>query len=308
MARAPRLLAPRAIARGARIGIAAPAARVDPAVLEAGEQLVRELGFEPVRAGDPTAACGYFAGDDARRARELADLVADPKIDAILCARGGYGCHRYVDRLDAARVRAARKPLVGYSDVTTLLLWQRRCAGLSGIHGPMLERANAAQRDALARTFALLEGARPEPMQGVGVRGRRVEGRLVGGSLTLVAASLGTPWEIDTRGAILMLEDVNEAPFRIDRMLQSLRVAGKLAACKGIAVGAMVGCDDARFPDWTTEVILAECAEALRLPLVTNLPFGHVEDNRAWTFGARASLDPERGALAQLEAGVSRRA
>ncbi|MCA9511854.1 MAG: LD-carboxypeptidase, partial [Myxococcales bacterium] len=219
----------------------------------------------------------------------------------------GYGCHRYADRLDAALVRAARKPLVGYSDVTTLLLWQRRAAGLTGVHGPMLERAGDAQRDALARAFALLEGEVPAPMQGRGVRGARVEGRLTGGSLTLVAASLGTPWEVDTRGAILLLEDVNEAPFRIDRMLQSLRVAGKLAACEGIALGAMVGCDDARHPDWTVERIVAECAEALGLPLVTGLPFGHVEDNRAWTLGARAALDPERGTLAQLESGVSRR-
>ncbi|MCA9511802.1 MAG: LD-carboxypeptidase, partial [Myxococcales bacterium] len=90
----PRLVRARAVARGARIGIAAPAARVDRDALEAGEQLVRELGYEPVRRGDPTAACGYFAGDDARRARELADLWSDPGIAAVLCARGGYGCHR----------------------------------------------------------------------------------------------------------------------------------------------------------------------------------------------------------------------
>lgn len=303
----PRLKKARALRPGARVGIAAPAARIDAAVLEAGEQLVRELGYEPVRADDPTAECGYFAGDDDRRTRELNALIDAPDIAAILCARGGYGCHRYVDRLDPMRLRAAATLLVGYSDITTLLLWQRRLAGLTGIHGPMLERSGPEQRASMEQLFELMAGGLPSPMQGQGIRAGCVEGPLVGGSLTLVAASLGTPWEIDTRGAILLLEDVNEAPFRIDRMLHSLRVAGKLAGCAGIGVGAMVDCDDTRHPGWTADGIIAEQAEAHGLPLVCGLPFGHVARNRAWTYGARAVLDGDRGTLAQLEAGVSRR-
>lgn len=303
----PRLKKARALRPGARVGIAAPAAKVEGAVLEAGEQLVREFGYEPVRADDPTAVCGYFAGDDDRRTRELSALIEDPDISAILCARGGYGCHRYVDRLDPVGVRAAATLLVGYSDITTLLLWQRRAAGLTGIHGPMLERQGDDHRASMEALFELMAGAVPAPMEGQGVLGGRVEAPLVGGSLTLVTASLGTPWEIDTRGAILLLEDVNEAPFRLDRMLHSLRVAGKLAACAGIAVGTMVDCDDARHPDWTAEGIIAEQAEAHGLPLVTGLPFGHVDRNRAWTLGARAVLDGDSGTLAQLESGVSRR-
>ncbi|MEE3329862.1 MAG: LD-carboxypeptidase [Myxococcota bacterium] len=303
----PRLKKARALRPGARVGVAAPAARVDAAVLEAGEQLVRELGYEPVRADDPTAECGYFAGDDDRRTRELNALIDAPDIAAILCARGGYGCHRYVDRLDPMRLRAAATLLVGYSDITTLLLWQRRVVGLTGIHGPMLERSGPEHRASMEQLFELMAGGVPSPMHGRGVRSGCVEGPLVGGSLTLVAASLGTPWEIDTRGAILLLEDVNEAPFRIDRMLHSLRVAGKLAGCAGIGVGAMVDCDDARHPDWTADGIIAEQAEAHGLPLVCGLPFGHLSQNRAWTYGARAVLDGDRGTLAQLEAGVSRR-
>jgi len=303
----PRLRTARAIAAGARLGIAAPAGRVDAARLERGEAWLRELGFEPRRLGDPTAEAGYLAGDDARRCRELEALFAAPDVDAILCARGGYGCHRFVDRLDPGAVRRARKPLVGYSDVTTLLLWQRRAAGLMGFHGPMLEREGDTARASLAALLELLQGAAPPTLEGRGERGGRVEGRLTGGSLALVAASLGTPWEIDTRGAILLLEDTNEAPFRIDRMMQSLRVAGKLSTCAGIGLGAMVGCGDARFPDWTAEAIVRELAEQEGLPLVTGLPFGHVDDNRAWTLGARAVLDGERGTVEQLESGVSRR-
>jgi len=303
----PRLEKVRALRPGQRIGVAAPAARVDTAALLACECVLADLGWPTLRLDDPTAEDGYFAGSDERRARELAALIDDPSVGAIVCARGGYGCHRYVDLLDAARFRGQRKPLVGYSDVTTLLLWQRRRAGLTGIHGPMLERSGADHRASLEALLALLCGATPEPMQGQGRVGGRSEGRLVGGSLTLVAASLGTPWEIDTRGAILLLEDIGEPPFRIDRMMQSLRAAGKLQGCAGIGVGAMVDCDDPRFPDWTAEGIIGELAEAHGLPLVTGLAFGHVDVNRAWTMGARAVLDGDRGTLEQLESGVSRR-
>jgi len=302
----PRLRKARALRPGDRIGIAAPAARVDGAVLEGCERVLHELGWDTVRLDDPTAQCGYFAGDDARRTRELAALVEDPGVGAILCARGGYGCHRYVDRLDADAFRRNRKALVGYSDVTTLLLWQRRRAGLTGIHGPMLERSGSEHRASLEALLDLLCGGVPAPMEGRGELGGRVEGRLTGGSLTLVAASLGTPWEVDTRGAILLLEDIGEPPFRIDRMMQSLRAAGKLAVCAGIGVGAMVGCDDPRHSDWTAEGVIREQAEAHGLPLVTGLPFGHVDSNRAWTLGARGVLDGDRGMLAQLDSGVSR--
>ena len=303
----PRLRKARALRPGQRIGIAAPAARVDAEKLADCERVLHELGWPTVWLDDPTAECGYFAGDDARRVRELDALLEDDQVGAIVCARGGYGCHRYVDQLDAARFRRFSKPLVGYSDVTTLLLWQRRFAGLTGIHGPMLERKGEAHRASLAATLELLQGAVPAGMAGTGELPGRVEGRLVGGSLTLVAASLGTPWEVDTRGAILLLEDIGEPPFRIDRMMQSLRVTGKLAACAGIGIGAMVACDDARFPDWKAEGIIRELAEAHGLPLVTGLPFGHVDVNRPWTFGARAVLDGDRGTLEQLESGVNQR-
>jgi len=295
----------RALVRGARVGVLAPAARVDAARLESAEASVRALGFEPVRVGDPTAACGYFAGDDARRRAELEAAIRDGTLRALLCARGGYGCHRFADRLDPAVFARAARPLVGYSDVTTLLLWQWRRAGLTGVHGPMLEREGPQWRDSLERLFELLQGAVPPPMEGRGLVGGRAEGRLVGGSLTLVAASLGTPWEVDTRGAILLLEDVNEAPLRIDRMLQSLRAAGKLAECAGIGLGAMVGCEDERFPDWSAESVVEEVARAAGVPLVAGLPFGHVDDNRAWTLGAAARLDAERGRVEQVESGLA---
>ena len=297
----------RALRSGDTIGIAAPASPIDEDVLEAGEQLIRALGFEPARGEGVTAKQGYLAGDDARRAAELMALVADPDVHGILCARGGYGCHRMVSALDAGAIRKFAKPLVGYSDIATLLLWQRRRAGLVGVHGPMLEGGNSSPGDAhreLART--LLGVGDPPRWSGESWVGGWREGRLTGGSLSLVVASLGTPWEIDTRGGILLLEEVNEAPYRIDRSLQQLLAAGKLAAVAGIGIGEMKDCDPSNEGPSARDV-LREILTPLDVPIVAGLPFGHGELNRPWSHGGRAAIDAERGELELLDFPVARR-
>lgn len=303
----PRLAKPRAAGAGATIGIAAPAFAVDPACVEAGEARLREAGFRTKRRPDLAAREGYLAGSDARRADELAALLEDPEVDAILCARGGYGCHRIVGRLDAARWRAAAKPLVGYSDATTLLLWLRRRAGLVAFHGPMLEREAGPAPEEVEALARALAGEPPAPLAGRPAVGGRAEGPLVGGSLVLLAASLGTPWEPDTRGAVLLLEEVGEKPYAIDRMLQQLAAAGKLAGVAGVGVGALVGCTDPKRAEPTAEAVLREALEGLGVPLVLGLPFGHARPNLPWPTGVRGALDAERGELRVLEAGVRRR-
>ncbi len=304
----PRLIQPRAIARGATLGIAAPCGPVDPQTLAAARAVWEDAGFRTVHRDDLLARSGYLAGDDARRAAELSELVSDPRVDAIVCARGGYGCARILDLLDPTSFRAARKPLVGYSDVTALLLWQRRRVGLVGFHGPMLEHGGDVDPLALASLCDLLVGvAPPDPTwSGRGWGGGRAGGRLVGGNLALIASSLGTPWEIDTRGAILLLEEVGEKPYRIDRALQQLRTAGKLAALAGIGAGGFTDCFDPRHPEPEAEEVLVEIARPLGVPLVTGLPFGHVRRNLAWPMGARATIDGDSGELSLLEAGVGR--
>ena len=303
----PALRKPRALRPGGTIGIAAPAAAVDPDTLAAGEERWRRRGFAVVRRDDLLARRRYLAGDDARRASELMELVSDPRIDAIVCARGGYGSPRILDRLDAAVVRAARKPLVGFSDVTALLLWQRRAAGLVGFHGPMLDRGSDLRDDELDALVAALAGSRPaHPLwRGHEGAGGHAEGRLTGGSLTMVVGSLGTPWEIDTRGAILLLEDRGERPYRIDRLLQQLRSAGKLARVAGVGLGRFDDCDEPNGSVTAAEV-LREVLDALDVPWVTGLPFGHGVPNLPWPLGARARLDGERAELHVLESGVSR--
>jgi muramoyltetrapeptide carboxypeptidase len=303
----PRLRKPRALRAGATLGIAAPGGPVDPARLETGESLLRGAGFRTVRRGDLLARHGYLAGHDARRAKEFMDLVADPHVDGIVCARGGYGCDRILRALDAEKVRAAAKPLVGYSDITALLLWQRRCAGLIGFHGPMLDRGANVDPAALASLVAQLKGEAELPLvlRGTGRGGPRAQGRLVGGSLTLVAASIGTAWEVDTRGAILLLEDRGEPPYRIDRMLQQLSGAGKLEGVAGIGTGDFSSCVDDRYPTTTVEMVIEEVVRPLGVPLITELPFGHVRANFAWPVGGRATIDGHSGELRILERGVT---
>ena len=305
----PRLRKPRAIGPGATIGIAAPAGPVDPETLRAGEDLWREAGFRVKRRDDLLARRGYLAGDDARRAAELLELWQDPEVDAIVCARGGYGTPRILSKLDAKLVRESRKPLVGYSDVTGLLLWQRRKAGLVGFHGPMLERGSDVDAEAQALLRATLMGERSEEqscMRGQGRVAGRGEGRLLGGNLVLCAASLGTPWEIDTRGAILLIEEVGERPYSIDRMLAHLRNAGKLRGLVGIGLGSTLACSDERYPEVGALDVVTEFAEAAAVPLVSDLPFGHQARNHAFGLGVRATIDGDRGEIRMLEQGVAR--
>lgn len=304
----PSLRRPRAIRPGARIALAAPAGPLDPVALDAGRKSLERLGFEVVTRDDVLERDGYLAGSDARRAEELMGFVNDPEVAAIVCARGGYGCHRIVDRLDPDAFRKAAKPLVGYSDITTLLLWQRKRAGLSGIHGPMCEKPGSLDGEAGSALVRALQGTGPLPRYAgkTAVEGW-AEGRLVGGSLSVCVASLGTPWEIDTRDAILMLEDVTELPYRVDRMLQQLRAAGKLDRIAGIALGSFTDCDDERTPEWTIERLCDDVFGALGVPVVTGLPFGHGAENRPWPFAGRAAIDGARGELELLEPAVSTR-
>ena len=295
---------PRALAAGATIAVAAPAFAVDTALFGEGVESLRALGFVVRAREDVTSVEGYLAGSDERRAAELMDWVRDPEVDAIFCARGGYGCHRIIPSLDALAFRRARKPLLGYSDITTLLLWQARAAGLAGIHAPMLDHGAFLDEESTALRL-LLEGGVPAPMQGCGLVPGSAEGRLMGGSLTLLAASLGTPWEPDTRGAILLFEEIGEKPYALDRLLHQLTAAGKLDSLAGVGIGHLVGCVDPKRSVPEAEDVITEVLAPRGVPVVAGLPFGHGRPNLPWPVGARARIDGERGSLLFLEPGVA---
>ena len=296
---------PRALRRGETIGIAAPGGPVDPEATAAGCARLEAAGFRVKRRDDLVARHGYLAGDDERRIDELRELWCDPEVSAIVCARGGYGCDRILHRLDPAWAREGDKPLLGYSDVTALLLWQARQAGLAGFHGPMLEYGDGLDERSLASALDALtgEGALPQHYEGMGVRAGQGEGHLVGGSLTLVAASVGTAWEVETEGAILLLEEVHESPYRVDRMLQQLRGAGKLDGIVGLGFGDLSTCTDAKYGTAVDDVV-AEVAERQGVPCVKALCFGHSPLHLAWPVGGRATIDGDQGEIVVHERGV----
>jgi muramoyltetrapeptide carboxypeptidase len=283
--------------------VCAPSGPVEPETLEAGLAWLIGQGHPIVLAKNLRARAGYLAGSDSERLADLESLVRDPSVGAILCARGGYGVSRYLARIDPEEMRRARKLVVGYSDATHLLCYLQARAGLASMHGPMLERSDVTP-GARAREFALMRGE-PEglaSLSGRSLRGGVAEGPLVGGNLKMLHSSVGTPWEPDVDGAILFLEEVSEAPYAIDRALVHLREAGWLERVRGVAVGQLVNCESTRYPGASSgEAVREILGASVRGPVVVDLSFGHIADNRALGVGVSARLDGDRGLLTGLE-------
>ena len=293
------VLLPPPLRRGDPVRVIAPASPFDPDLLARGlEVLSGRLGLRPRLRADVTARRAYLAGDDARRLEEWREAVADPDARAIFCARGGYGTMRLLAAIDPAALAAHPKLLVGFSDVTALHAVLNR-AGIATVHGPVVTQLGRAPEDALVHLEALLAGTAPRvgawdvPAPGAGlvasrvVRSGRASGPLLGGSLAILAHLQGTPFAPRLDGAILFLEDVGEKPYRIDRYLTQLRLAGALEGIAGLAVGQLTACDDGGV---LAADVVRETALALGVPAVEGLPAGHEDANFALPLGARATL------------------
>lgn len=292
---------PPALRAGDIVDLVAPAGPVEADRLDEVAALFRRHGLVP-RFGD---ACrdrrDFLAGEDDRRAADLQRALDAPDSAAVWCLRGGTGCTRLLPRLDLAGLRRRPKLLIGYSDVTALHAALDR-AGLASLHAPMpssdLLRPEGAD-DAQA-VFALVAApvaagrtwqARPA---GTPHRPGIAEGRLVGGNLAVLAALAGTPWQPDTRGTVLFLEDVNEEPYRVDRLLVQLDQCGLLDGCAGFLLGSFTGADDA-------SAVLAEHLASRGRPLLAGWPAGHGTPNRPLPLGVKVRLDTGAGRLTLLE-------
>ncbi|HPE15599.1 MAG TPA: LD-carboxypeptidase [Oscillospiraceae bacterium] len=302
------MIVPKPLFPGARVALVCassyvPAERLEPAVAA-----VRALGLSPVVYESSSARHGYFAGSDELRAGDLMRAFLDPAIDGVLCIRGGYGAHRLLPRLDVPAVAAHPKFFSGYSDVTSLHIAFNQ-AGLATWHTIMpsteyYEPQDAYTMDHLRR--ALFGGLSGRVSMPAGHRAETLvsgaaEGRLCGGNLSLAVASLGTPWELDTRGKILFLEDVNEMVYRVDSMLTTLRNAGKFRDCAGVVLGYFTDC---RPEDPAASLTLREVFEELVVPAgkpaILNFPCGHARPCCALPLGGMARLDADGAALALL--------
>ena len=296
------MLIPKLLFPGARVALLAPASAVPEEKLQPALDYVRTLGLEPVVYPSCYFANrdGYFAATDAQRAKDLNDAFADPSIDGIWCIRGGYGGHRILPLLDAEMIRNHPKWFAGYSDVTALHTFFNQVCGFETYHSTMPStepNPDAFTMGWLKKTlFGGLSGELnyPEGESPNTLVGGTAKGVLCGGNLSLLAASLGTPWEIDTKGKILFLEDIGEKTYRVDGMLTQLRNAGKFEDCAGIILGAWTDCPP-EYPEKT--LLLPEIFRQLIVPAgkptICDVACGHVLPTLALPLGRVCTLNAD---------------
>jgi muramoyltetrapeptide carboxypeptidase len=312
---------PPRLSAGSRVALVAPAGPLSERDdLARARELCRVLGFESVPGAHALDRHGYLAGDDPSRLADLNQALRDPAIDAVWCLRGGYGVTRILDQLDMEAFAGRPKPVIGYSDITALLLSLHRHTGVVTFHGPMsrapltpfsrthFERV-LFERDPpgrLARLPAPAGVLAPRWPRIVPIRGGRAEGPLVGGNLTILLALAGTRHFPDLDGAILFLEDIGEDLYRVDRLLGQLRMLGALDSLAGVIVGQFSdmkrGAGDGGALAF--DEVLATYLEPLNIPAAYGFPIGHVDDMWTMPIGVRARLDATVGEVELLEAAV----
>ncbi len=299
------MIIPKPLRPGSRIALLSASGGAPPTI-DKTTAAVRRLGLEPVVFPSATSRYGYLGGTDEMRAADLNAAFADCSIDGIVCSRGGYGAARILPMLDTDMIAKNPKPLFGYSDVTALHIMLDNL-GIGSFHTPMPstewvkeldEYTEGWLRDMLfgqeRRDVTNPSGAAPMRTLVPG----KARGRMTGGNLSLLAASLATPWEVETSGKILFIEEVGEFPYRVDRMLVQLRDSGKLGACAGIVLGAFTDCVAAE-PErsLTLEQVIDDIVKPLGVPAVTGLVCGHCLPTASLPMGRIFTLDATAAVL-----------
>lgn len=312
------LLKPRALKPGDTVGLVAPASytfdlwRLDDAAAR-----VRAIGLEPKFGKNVRGRRGFLAGTDEERVADLHDMFADRSVSAIFSLQGGYGTPRLLDRLDYDLIRRNPKILLGFSDITGLHLAISKKSGLVTFHGPNMlgslpPRTLESLKKALFVAEPIGEVTNPEEADPLNVEFplRTVapgvaRGRMTGGNLTLITHTMGTPYEIETKDRILLLEDTGEAPYRIDRMLVQLRLAGKLQSAAGIVFGTCTDCAPSRSSfeiSLSLSDVLQELLGSLGKPVLAGILFGHTKEKAIIPIGVEAELDAGSKKLTIVEA------
>jgi len=307
------VIRPPALRPGARVALVAPAGPLAEGATQRAAERVARWGWEPLLGPSAGGRHGYLAAPDAARASDLREALTAPDVDAVWCLRGGYGTMRLLHEIDWGAQRERPRALIGFSDITALHLALQR-AGVVSFHGPhpATEEFSDYSASLLHRLLTSAEplGRLPFPPGGPErastLTGGQAEGRLVGGNLSLIAATLGTPFAIRSEGALLFLEEVGEPAYRVDRLLTQLLLAGVLQAAAGVVVGAFSDPPEEDRPGVPSlDEVVAERLAGLGIPVALGFPFGHVPENATLPLGVRARLDASAGTLEYLEAAVS---
>ncbi len=275
------IVKPRALARGDRIAVVAPASTFHRDEFDRGVEELRRLGFEPVYDESVFARERYLAGPAPVRAEALRAAVRDESIAALIAVRGGFGSAQILPLLDAGEIRRARKPFVGYSDLTALLTFITQQCGTVAFHGPMLDRRLARGAEGYDRASFEQALCRAEPMGELAgpaletIRAGEAVGSLMGGTVTQLLASLGTPFAFaPPAGYVLFFDEVAERPYRLDRMMTQLRQSGLLARASAIVVGELPRCDEP-VGDLKARSVIADLLNDFSGPVLYGFPSGH---------------------------------
>lgn len=289
------LLAP-ALKHGDRVGVAAPAGPAEEAKILKGLEKIKAMGLVPQFSPDIFLEKSFLAGPDEARAKVLNDLFSDATIKAIFCTRGGYGAMRILDRLDYEAVRANPKPVIGFSDISALLLSLLKKTGLVTFYGPVVSSMRYTDDTSLEHLENMFFGRSVFPLSLDDfedikiIKPGRAKGPLLGGNLTLITALLGTGKLPAFDGAVLFLEDTGEAPYRLDRMMTTLKLSGILDSCTGVILGRFDGTD-------TEEEgcrVMEENLMDFNGPVISGFPIGHGPDNITLPLGPQAVLDTDK--------------
>jgi len=319
-ARSSQILKPRRLKPGDTIGLVAPASSsLEDEGIRISIDVVRSLGFKVKQGAHLFDRQQYLAGDDRARADDVNTMFADDAVDAIFCLRGGYGTPRMLPYLDYDLIRDRPKVLLGMSDITGILTAIHTKTGVVGFHGPnasssfsdyslsefkkVLVQPTSTTRIAAAPPFDAGEGKVDRKNRLTHITGGTAKGRLIGGNLTLISVLMGTEFEPDFHDRIVFLEDVHEAPYRIDRMLTQLRLAGKLQEAAGIVFGKFTD-SETDGNTFSLEEVLRDRTADLGIPVLRGLMIGHVKDQTVVPIGIEAELNGDAGTLRLLEPAV----
>lgn len=302
---------PRALKPGDLVRVVSPASPLTSEQIADGVSLLESEGYRVSFGAHVFENDGYLAGSDQDRAADLMSAFADPEVSCVMCSRGGYGCARLMPFLDLDAMAASGKMFCGFSDVTTLHIALNR-RGLVTMHMPMLLTLSVEREPWVIESLKrLLRGDATAP--GGAKRGQALvagiaEGVVTGGCMSLLGDSLGTPEALETEGRILMIEDVDETPQRVDAGLTQLINSGLLHSCAGIVIGEMSGTDekmDEKTGRWNWRTIVEDRVRPIGVPAVYDFPFGHMKTMLSVPLGVRARLDANAGTLTYIESPCS---
>lgn len=306
---------PKRLTEGSKIAVTAPASPINEWQIKGAIKSFEALGCNLV-VGDtiknPKEKYRYFSESEENRASELMAFVENPEIDCILCGRGGYGVMRILDKLDFAKFRENPKIIVGFSDITALLTSVYNLSGLVTYHGPVA--SSSFNRFTLENLKKVLFVNQDQDLtfsypRAEVIQGGRAEGKLTGGNLKMIVSTLRTPYEIDTEGSILFLEDVDEHPYKIDRMLTQLKLAGKLDTVNAFVFGIFKGLNERKpfYPNnsFTLREVIEQLIVPLGKPILMGMPIGHIKEKLTLPIGVKASVSTDSKSIQLLELPVS---